>query len=198
MHSKGAEQMNTRIPALALMALCALVASLASANAAAQFYASLALTQESPATCNDVGASATYSGTLSENLPVASNNVYEYSVVNGGPPLIQFETDPGPFPATIPIASQTVTFGLATSQTAPYTATEYVWPAQNGQPVGTGFRVTITCNADTSATILITDAVPAPAPIDVPALDRLALAGLGTLLAALGLGRLRRRPGAGR
>jgi hypothetical protein len=59
-HAKGAEQMNTRIPALALAAPCALVAGVASADAAAQFYVSIALTQESPATCNDIGASAAW------------------------------------------------------------------------------------------------------------------------------------------
>jgi hypothetical protein len=172
-------------------ALAAFAFAAISSPAGAQFYIRFATTLTGTAECDASTVAQAVTGTLDLNLPSAGNNVYESKAVNGGPPAIQFSTTPGSFPASEPLGAIFVT--TPSPQALPYTMVELAFPAANGQPVGTGVRIDMTCNADESATMVVTNDIAAPAPIDLPATDHRALALLAGLVVLAGFAALRRR-----
>jgi hypothetical protein len=175
-------------------ALVALVGVVIATSAAAQspYSIDLVLTQTAPAACDGTLVEAQGTGTSTANLPDTTSNVQVRTSVNGGPPVFQYETIAGPFPNTETFSDSTVAFFIPNAPTPPYTAVALYFPAGDGVPTGVGVRVDITCNADTSATVVITNGIAAPAEVGVPALDGKALAALVALLAFGGLATLRR------
>ncbi len=175
----------------AALAACVIAAAMSAPSIAfAQFSISLTFTGTAPATCDPSGVSQAGTGLETLNLPNNSANAYFSASENGGPPQVNFQTIPGPFPQSFP-APGGFTIPSFTPLTPPYTIVETAFPAQNGVPIGTGVRVTAVCGVS-SASITIEDGVPATI-TEVPALSTPTLAALAVMLALAGAALLRRR-----
>jgi hypothetical protein len=168
-------------------AVCALPAL-----AQSPYYVSATITQTGPATCDGTGIFVPATGSFFALLPDVNPNLLVIIKVNGAPVFQEGVQVPGPFPLTDPVVSPLELNGPDVPA-PPYTISEAEFPVSLGVPTGTGAILSGVCNGDGSATVTVQSGVPAPGTVDIPALDRFALAALGALLALGGFVGLRRR-----
>lgn len=169
---------STRLLAIACIAGGMPVAALA------QYYVDLQLVATGPGTCGSAGVSVPVIGAVTLNLPDTPNNVFETRLLRGGRRVFESKTIAGPFPQ-VTANDGTIGFSSPSDTSPPYTLIVTDFPAQDGEIIGSGTRVTADCSVDGVATVTFNDGIPAPVAkaMAVPALPRMWLAVLAALLA---------------